>query len=488
MDTCWIQVKLFRNKPILIFDRLPVRYRLAVGHALWMGILFLLAGFALNHYISSYLKNSVDGALLTSATSLRDTRSAMAYRSPFTQSFLREFFGERLVRPYAQLIDLSGKISARSEDFPVSLPVTPNAVERAEKGLHTFETMEKRGLPPIRLITMPITNHGQFTGELIQVGTPLDTTLAIIRNIKLILWAALMLGLGLSIVFGYLLTASSLKPVSALTRAAAQLGSSQLDIRLPLPAAKDEIRDLTETFNSMLDRLKESFDRMSRFSANVSHELRTPLTVMRGEAEYCLRKDRTCDEYVSSLKTIVHESELMTTLVEDLLLLARVERGALTPDWEPIPLVRLLDIVSAAVDQELKKYKVKLVIDSPSGLVLYGSLSYLSVVLRNLIANAAKHSNVNSEVKLEITEHSSFFKILVFDYGTGIEDKDLPYIFDTFYRSDSARNRAQGGTGVGLSLVKALIELHGGQISVESTLGKGSLFEIKLPKKTSISV
>ncbi len=100
-----------------------------------------------------------------------------------------------------------------------------------------------------------------------------------------------------------------------------------MSIRLPLPAAKDEMRELTETFNKMLDRLQESFERMARFSANVSHELRTPITVMRGEAEYALRKQRKPEEYVSSLKTIVHESELMSSLVEDLLLLARAGKG-----------------------------------------------------------------------------------------------------------------------------------------------------------------
>ncbi len=107
------------------------------------------------------------------------------------------------------------------------MPVTPNAVARAEKGLYTFETIEKRGLPPIRLITMPITGRAGFMGELVQVGAPLDSTLATLRNIRLALWTALALGLGLSIIFGYLLTARSLKPVSALTRAAAQLGSEK---------------------------------------------------------------------------------------------------------------------------------------------------------------------------------------------------------------------------------------------------------------------
>ncbi len=476
-------MKNLRTKRILFLDRLPVRYRLAVGHALWMGILFTLAGFGLNHYIASYLRDSVDAALLTSATSLRDSRSAMAYRSPFTQSFLKEFFGERLIRPYAQLVDLSGKISARSEDFPISLPVTPNAVARAEKGLYTFETIEKKGLPPIRLITMPITGRAGFMGELVQVGAPLDSTLATLRNIRLALWTALALGLGLSIIFGYLLTARSLKPVSALTRAAAQLGSEKMSIRLPLPAAKDEMRELTETFNKMLDRLQESFERMARFSANVSHELRTPITVMRGEAEYALRKQRKPEEYVSSLKTIVHESELMSSLVEDLLLLARAERGALKLEWEPVTGDQLINSVKVATTKEIEKYQVKLAIKMPEHLILVGSHSYLTVILRNLVANAAKHSVAGQVIEIEIRENPQNFLISVKDHGTGIEEKDLPYIFDTFYRSDSARNRAQGGAGVGLSLVKALVELHGGRIRVESKVGKGAFFEMKLPKK-----
>ncbi|TWW09247.1 hypothetical protein E3A20_16260, partial [Planctomyces bekefii] len=243
-------------------------------------------------------------SLLVSAQSIRDARFVRGFSSPIMERFLAQFFGEHSIRPYAQLVDLSGNISAKT-DVRISLPVTPKALSRAERGLETFETFPARDAEssPLRQVTLPVVRFGRFTGELIQVAASMDSTQHTLNSIASVLWISLPLGVLLSVLFGYLLTRRLLKPVVDMSHAASNLGSDDLSVRLPLPVANDELRRLAHTFNEMLDRLEDAFKRLRRFTGDVSHELRTPLAVLRGEAEFALRKERSAQEYRESYQT-----------------------------------------------------------------------------------------------------------------------------------------------------------------------------------------
>jgi len=470
----------------MFLERIPVRFRLSLGYAIWMALLFIGIGCGVYKLVQRNLDKSVDAALIASAESLRSARAAINYRSPFTQSFLREFFGEDHIRPYAQLVDLSGRVSAKTQNVRVSLPVTPYAIRRAEHGFLTIESVQRHGMPPLRQITMPIMRSGKFTGELVQVGAPLDATYRTLRSISLMLWLVLPIGLGLSIIFGYLLTAWSLKPVVGITRTAAKLGSDDLNVRLKLPAANDEIRELSSTFNGMLDRLQDTFDRMKRFAGDVSHELRTPLTVLRGEAEFALRKERDSESYRQTLEIIVRESLNMTTIVEDLLLLARTQSKSVAMEWELVEFKQIIDplVDSTKAVFDEKNITLKVSQDSPSDHpTFYTSHGYLNLALKNLLLNAVKHSPKGSEIKLESSSTISTVSFAIIDPGEGIPKESLPYIFDTFYRADTARNRGSGGVGIGLSLAQALVSLHNGTIEVESELGVGTTFKVTIPRE-----
>lgn len=467
----------------MFLEKIPVRLRLALGHAIWMALLFVTLGIGIYKLVEHNLNQSVDAALISSAESLRNARKAIAFRSPFNQSFLREFFGEDYVRPYAQLVDLSGKVSAKTQNVRVSLPVSALAIERAERGLATLETVQRHDFPPLRQITLPVIQNQKFTGELVQVGAPLDPIYSTLRTTGLMLWTVLPLGLLASIIFGYFWMAWSLRPVAAITKAAASLGSEDLTLRLPLPLARDEIRDLSSTFNGMLDRLQDAFGRVKRFAGDVSHELRTPLTVLRGEAEFALRRERTSDEYKRTLSVIAKEAINMSSIVEDLLLLARAQSKSVAMTWDDIDSEELSEIIRDSTKQIYEQRSLKLIIESPALVTFKGSLSYLVIALKNILLNAAKHSPVGAEVKLRIfsDEHSVRFTIV--DQGEGIPKESLPFIFDTFYRADTARNRAAGGSGIGLSLTLALVQLHGGKIEVKSEDSKGAQFDICIPRK-----
>lgn len=465
-------------------NRIPVRLRLSLGHAVWMALLFAGLGFGLYRVVQHNLYQSVDAALLASARSINEARFIRGFNSPLMEEFLARYFGERYIRPYAQLVDLSGKVSAKTGNIRVSLPVTPLAVANAEIGVETFETFKRSGKAmPFRQVTLPVIAQGKFTGELIQVGAPLDGTIHSLREIALVLWIALPLGLAVSVVFGYKLTKHAFKPVNNIRLAAAGLGANDLGVRLQLPPAKDELRELAGSFNAMLDRLEDAFKRLRCFSGDVSHELRTPIAVLRAEAELALRRDRTPEEYRAALRNIVQESTTMTAIVEDLLLLARAESRALAMKWEDVETKNFVQSLIESMTPVFAKRQIQL--EGPTHFsenTFRASPGYLNIVLKNILLNAAKHSAPGSPVMLDVEQKYGEIIFRVTDKGEGIPAESIPYIFDPFYRADTARNRAAGGAGVGLSLAMALVRLHNGSIEVTSSVGVGSTFTVRIPE------
>ena len=468
-----------------------------MGHAILMAMILIGIGVGVYRVIERNIFDSLDATLLTSAKTIRDggfsedQRRLRLRNAPYWWSILDEFYeGQRLaIRSYAQMVDLSGNISAKTGNIPVRLPVTPNALSRAEKGLETYETFPsaRSAKPQARQVTLPVFSRGRFTGELIQVGAPLDPSLMILKKVRIILFVSLTLALVMSIIFGHYLTRMAFKPVERITRTAAGLGVNDLDQRMALTPADDELRSLISTFNGMLDRLEDAFLRLRRFAGDVSHELRTPLAVLRGEAELALRRDRSLPEYKEALSVISAESKNMTNTVEDLLLLARAQGNALDLKWQDIGVEEFLEAVSSELLHSFRAKEVDLLVEINVSQKIRISKSYLSLAVKNLLLNALKHSKTGGKVELSARASASLdaVEITVRDYGAGIRQEDLPYIFDAFYRADTARNRKLGGAGIGLSLSQAMVRLHKGSVKVESEEGKGAAFTLSIPNTIS---
>jgi signal transduction histidine kinase len=364
----------------------------------------------------------------------------------------------------------------------IKLPITPKALDRAERGLHTLETFTFKDRPAFRQISLPLLRNGQFSGDLVQVGASLGPTKSILKGTAILLWLLLPLVLIISVILAYILTAQALKPVVLMSQAASKLGVDDLSIRLVVPPAEDELQELSLTFNKMFDRLEDAVTRLRRFTADVSHELRTPLAVLRAEAELSLRKERSSEDYQTSLHSVHKEAKHMSVIIEDLLLLARVESSNLAFSWEPIKTSQFVEDLLGTVCTIFKErgIHIKLVLNGPEEFSC--SKTYLSLALKNILLNACKHSASNSTVHFNILGGGDdFIEFVIKDEGEGISESDLPYIFDPFYRSDTARNRASGGVGIGLSLTLALIKLHKGKIDVHSKVGEGTCFSARIP-------
>lgn len=466
-----------------LLDSVPLRSRLTLVYGVWMAVMLPAAGWGLYALVERNLMQSVDAALTASAQAMLDTK--IKTNDPLMAQLLEDVLGERHLNATARIVDLSGKVRMRMPRGDISLPMTHLSTERAEHGLTTFETFERRDKPPFRLLTVPLVYDGRFTGDIIQVGASLDTTQTALREIGTVLWISFPVALALSLGLGFYLAGKSLGPVVAIQEAAAGLGARDLSTRLPLPIADDELRRLTKTFNGMLDRLEDAFGRLRRFSSDVSHELRTPLAAIRGEAELALRRERSVTDYQHSLKSIQQESLHMTKIVEDLLLLARAESRSVAFNPEDVETASILEDAAAGVKSFFADHNVPLDVENH----ITGSIrcvpGYLNLAIGNLLNNAAKHSPVGTAVKLIAEKRGGWNCFDVIDHGEGIPEDEAQRIFDPFYRIDSARNRRVGGAGIGLSLAMALIRMHGGDISVKSKPGAGSVFTLKIPSELS---
>jgi len=284
--------------------------------------------------------------------------------------------------------------------------------------------------------------------------------------------------------------AVGLRPLRAAEDTAEEIASGNLSARMPEASPSTEVGRLVTTFNTMLARIEDSFsartkseDKLRRFVADASHELRTPLTAIRGFSELYRQGAVKGEEDTKQLiSRIEGESKRMSSLVEDLLLLARVDQ-AREMKSEAVDIVKLLADATASAQVSGPNHPITLI--SPNTEVfMLGDEVRIHQVIANLLANARSHTPDGTPIAVMITSNDDEVSISVADQGPGMSDEDQKRIFERFYRADSSRARSgEDGTGLGLSIVEAVMKAHGGSVSVESKLGKGSKFTLTFPRK-----
>jgi heavy metal sensor kinase len=283
-----------------------------------------------------------------------------------------------------------------------------------------------------------------------------------------------------TIVVGYFMAKKALRPVDQIRRAAVKISSSNLDERIDVSGRRDELGRLAETFNAMIDRLKDTFQRINQFSIDVSHELKTPLTILKGETEVALRKEREKQDYQVLLKSNLEEIDRMSCIIDDLLLLSKADTRKIKLDVEEVSLRDLILDVCMDMKVVADKKNVELEANELEDIRLKGDELKLRRMLLNIVENAIKYSHAGGRVRVSSHANNGYAIIYVKDNGIGISEMDIKYIFDRFYRADRSRKRASG-SGLGLSISRWIAEAHQGGIEVESQPAQGSMFTIKLP-------
>jgi signal transduction histidine kinase len=298
------------------------------------------------------------------------------------------------------------------------------------------------------------------------------------RHMILIAVALLISGLA-----GYYIARYAFKPVSIMAKTAAAISASNLDQRLELPKAKDEIHFLGETMNAMIQRIDNAFKTQQQFVADASHEIRTPLTIIQAELE--LAKKRVTDpETMESIDVSLQELEHLNTLTGALLTLARLDASENKLDIQPVRIDEMLMESVQGLQTIGQRKEIKLELSISEAIEASVDSQKIKKVFRNVIENAIKYSPVKSVVIVNLDkDQEDRIRVTVKDEGAGISEKALAHIFDRFYRAPELRSQ-NIGSGLGLAIVKKIIELHKGDIKVSSTPGKGSTFTILLPNQT----
>ncbi len=285
---------------------------------------------------------------------------------------------------------------------------------------------------------------------------------------------------------GYWLAGRILRPVKAITRAARQISDTDLSRRLNLRSS-DELGELANTFDSMLTRLQAAFERQRQFTADASHELRTPLTIIGLETDRALSGERDAPEYQRTLEVIRGENAHMTRLVNDLLVLARLESGQARLKQEPVDLSDIALDVMERLSPLARAKGIHLEAGELPAAPVLGDSETLGQMISNLVGNAIKYAPAGSGmVQVETGVSGGKAWVRVVDNGPGIPPEDQPHLFERFYRSDKTRGRVgeqsdPGGSGLGLAIVRWVALAHGGEVKVESALGAGATFEAALP-------
>jgi heavy metal sensor kinase len=374
---------------------------------------------------------------------------------------------------YIRIVGTTGKTLGSSDGFPA---VGPPAAAQAGR-LQVFETDDRH-----LVIWNDRIAVGGKTSAYLQVAYDMRREYVFIKLLFIFMAAADSLGIVFSLLAGYLISKRILKPIDRMTKAAKEISIADLSRRIEVGHTDDELSRLAVTFNDMIGRLQQSFERQNRFVSDASHELRTPISIIQGYAGLIDRwgkDERSVLE--ESIAAIRNETENMTALIGRLLFLARGDSESIALQREEISLSALVEEV--AYESRLIAPKRSISGETEGEISISADRKLVKQMLRALVDNSVKYTSAGGSVRIHAAKGQRGATVTVADDGIGIPEKDLPHLFERFYRVDKARSREEGGSGLGLSIVKWIVEAHRGTIGISSTPGKGTTVTISLPER-----
>ena len=499
----------------LLHPPLPLRWRIALLYTAVLGLTLLAADIAVYVSLEHYLEGEIDDSLRNQARELAGTID-LDLRREFSQPRFNVFIRIPNLDAFAspgmtlQILNIDGEVIIRSENLrDRAFPVEKEHVGVAVGGTGAFSTVNFDGVP-VRVFYAPL-EFRQFEGNVagvIQITRTLRDIEVTLTRLRLVLMGIGFISLFLATVAGYLLARAALFPIGRLTRDARSIGETRdFRRRVAVPriirANRDEVTRLAITFNQMLAQLQGAYDEQEhtlasqrRFVADASHELRTPLATIRTNLELLQRAgdDLSPADHDEALADAIAEIQRLSRLVGDLLTLARVDSGLRLERREEIEVDRLVrDVYRQARLMALPREHT-VIADSIQPAIVLGDADYLKELLLVLVDNAIQYTPDGGEIRLGARLQAGpddggadEVVISVTDNGMGVDVDDLSHLFERFYRADSARHRdtgTSGGTGLGLSIAQWIADEHHGRIEVQSEVGRGSTFTVRLPTHT----
>lgn len=483
-----------------------VRIRLTLWYAGVLALVLVVLAFATYLILrestakraDSNLAELADGFLTTLQAETKDESGPDELKRGALQAITEHRFRDYF---YA-VLDPDGAVVASSRDLPSVDPTASpeessrildpdflrKLVQSSSRSDRVFRNLKgERG--GYRAYVRPFAENGQtYTLVVLQSLHPQKEMYEeLAQTFSLVIPIAVLL----ASVGGYFLARKSLAPVVAMSTQAGRIGAATLHERLPVQNEKDELGHLARSFNQLLDRLDQSFDRQRRFMADASHELRTPVAILRGEAEVALaRPDRAPQEYRESLAVLRAESQRLTHIVEDLFTLARADAGQYPLSPHDFYLDELVaDCTHSTRTLALAK-RITLNCDAAQELPIHADEALLRRMILNLLDNAIKYTPEGGSVSVACRLEGGEYALSITDTGPGIPAELQPRIFERFFRADKARTHAEndgGGAGLGLSIARWIAEAHHGRLELARSDATGSTFAAYLPANSAVS-
>ena len=489
----------------MLFWSTSIRARLTFWYSLLVLSTLLLFGMLSYYFTSKTLSENLDISLKNEVRWVRDFIEPQANKVKPSKSSIDALLRKKS-KPTPQTMDTAGEDTTREESNEIWNQIFRHSLHSRKKTYIQFADRRgdiyhrsfNLGLDSLAIkdtvgMNMTIVTTGDLNGEPLRiaaartknftylVGYPLGELRDLLESLYINFLVLIPIALAVSVFGGLALANKSLRPVDEITRRARRITAENLDQTIPAPPVDDEIGRLASTINDMIRRLRDSFAQVRQFSADVSHELRTPLTIVRGEIELSLRSTKTPERYRRVLESSLEEIMRMTTMIENLLALAKADQGIYQAEFSEVDLRTLVEELYEDSEVLAESKHIHVTLEKNTPITIVGDRLRLRQLFLNLIDNAIKYTPEGGSVTLAVDRLNGSASFQVRDTGIGIPPEEIGKIFDRFYRVDKARSREMGGTGLGLSIARWIAELHRGSISVTSEPKKGSTFTVLLP-------
>ncbi|MGA2880079.1 MAG: ATP-binding protein [Bryobacteraceae bacterium] len=445
---------------------------LVLSWGLTASFLFLQMRSQMDHYAVQDIE-TVEGLLYF------DSNGSLILREDYHNHPESKQVLERLV----EVRSSSGSVLYRNERLG-DQSLGGNPIPHEGEGGYSIRSARLAGGITVRMASRRHTLNGRPI--LIRLGYSEETIWTRFDELSVASLLALPIVLALAGLGGYLLAKRALTPLEEMASRAEQITSDRLQERLPTGDVDDELGHLARVFNNLLGRLEHSFQQLRRFTSDASHELRTPLTSIRSVGEVALQKDGTREEYRDTIGSMLEEVNRLTALVDSLLTISRADAGRIQLHPTVFSAMDLAREAAGLFEVLVEEKGQRIAVEGDEGARVKGDRVFLRQALVNIIHNAVKHSPAGGTISVGVyCEPAGGIRLEVADSGPGIAPEHSEKIFDRFYRVDESRSREGGGAGLGLSIARWAVRVHGGDILLLTTPGRGCLFQICLPPAAS---
>jgi signal transduction histidine kinase len=454
-----------------------IKLKIVIAYTAIFGIILALFAYIIYHTTAEAELTRLDTNLKTYSILLQsEFEEEVQQGSEFNYTELKAIPTDGLKRSRFQLFDDNGKMLIGD----TILTNRNSSIVKTVSDEHDRFDKVRIGRHYVRIYLSKI-EIKEESNHVLVVSSSLEEVREDLERLLVIFFIVIPLGLLTAGFSAFFIAKRSFKPINKMINTANEISATSLDKRLAVPETNDEVKALSVTLNSMIDRLDKTFKSHRQFIADASHEIRTPLTIIQTELELSL-KNKNTRSTTNSIKTALTEISSLSKLTNSLLILARIDASKNKLIISQVRVDELILECVQSLKNLAKSYNNKIDIAIEDAVEIEADYEKLKSIVMNLLENAIKYSGENKEINIELKKSDLYeVNIIVSDNGPGISDNDAPHIFERFYRSGELRSSVDGN-GLGLSIVNEYVEMHSGKITVSGKPGNTS-FKVTLPLK-----